>query len=145
MTVLMGQNMMRRDGDDHMRERKILFPALSPRTVAEHWKPIFEASARDILETLRPSGHCDLVRDYAMPVAGHALRHITGLTNMTWQEIDETSQAMIDGVSNYLGDPEVEARCHDATALIDARISDRSNPVRVAVTVMMTKGTPNVA
>ena len=26
-----------------MAERQILFPALSPRTVREHWKPIFEA------------------------------------------------------------------------------------------------------
>ena len=33
MSVLMGENMMRKDGDAHMAERKALFPALSPRTV----------------------------------------------------------------------------------------------------------------
>ena len=33
MTVLMGENMMRKDGDAHLLERKQAFPALSPRTV----------------------------------------------------------------------------------------------------------------
>ena len=32
MTQLMGQNMMRRDGDAHQRERRATFPAFSPRT-----------------------------------------------------------------------------------------------------------------
>ncbi len=41
MTVLMGQNMMRKDGEAHMRERRALFPSFSPRTVADHWKPKF--------------------------------------------------------------------------------------------------------
>ena len=34
MTVLMGENMMRKDGDAHMRERKMIFPSVSPKTVA---------------------------------------------------------------------------------------------------------------
>ncbi|MEM7259953.1 MAG: cytochrome P450, partial [Pseudomonadota bacterium] len=49
----------------------------------------------------------------------HALRHITGLLNMTVLQMDESSQRMIDGISNYAGDEEVEARCHQATQLID--------------------------
>ena len=34
------------------------------------------------------------------------------------------SQGMIDGIANYIGDPAVEARCHAATAGIDAAIDD---------------------
>ena len=30
MTVLMGQNMMRKDGEAHMQERRALFPTFSP-------------------------------------------------------------------------------------------------------------------
>ena len=33
MNVLMGHNMMRKDGDAHMAERSAMFPAVSPRTV----------------------------------------------------------------------------------------------------------------
>lgn len=125
MTKLMGQNMMRKEGEAHLRERKILFPAVSPRTVQTHWKPIFEAAATEIIKNLAPKGHCDLVTDFAMPVSAEALKAMTGLTSMTQQEMDGASQAMIDGCSNYAGDPAIEARCHAATALIDAHIDAR--------------------
>lgn len=131
MTVLMGQNMMRKDGADHMAERKALFPTVSPKTVATHWQPLFEAKALDILDNLKPKGACDLVTDYAMPVSAEALKLITGLTEMTAAEMDGVSQAMIDGCANYAGDPAIEARCHEATALIDAHIDamwDRAAP-----------------
>mgnify|MGYP001821862814 CR=1 FL=1 len=33
MTTLMGQNLMRKDGDAHMAERHAIFPSVSPKTV----------------------------------------------------------------------------------------------------------------
>ena len=122
MTILMGQNMMRKDGQAHADERKATFPVFSPRTVRDHWMQSFRTSVDMVLDDFKPSGACDLVADYAMPVAGHALRHITGLTNMSWQEMDRVSQGMIDGISNYANDTQVAARCADCTASIDAHI-----------------------
>ncbi|MDF1728779.1 MAG: cytochrome P450 [Sulfitobacter sp.] len=122
MTRLMGENLMRKDGEAHMAERRALFPALSPRTVARHWKPIFNREAQAIMADLAPRGSCDLVRDYAMPVSAAALIAITGLARMTHAEMDRVSQHMIDGCANYGGDAQVEARCHAATALIDEHI-----------------------
>ena len=144
MTVLMGQNLMRRDGEDHMRERRILFPALSPRTVADHWRPMFEAATQATLAALRPHGRCDLVRDFAMPVSAEALKAITGLITMTAEEMDGASQGMIDGCANYAGDPEIEARCHAATALIDAHIDRQcaAPPPRSALDVQLAAGLP---
>lgn len=145
MTQLMGRNMMRKDGADHQRERKILFPTVSPRTVADHWRAIFEARARAVLAELAPKGACDLVRDYAMPVSAEALRAITGLTGMTNAEMDGVSQAMIDGCANYTGDPAIEARCHRGTGLIDAHIDAgleraRAAPGRDALSVQVAAG-----
>ncbi|MEX2520748.1 MAG: cytochrome P450 [Paracoccaceae bacterium] len=122
MTVLMGENMMRRDGEPHLSERKQMFPSVSPRTVRDHWSAQFRADAGRTLAALAPLGYCELIRDYAMPVSGDALRALTGLTSMTPAELDATSQAMIDGCANYVGDPKVEARCHWGTALIDEHI-----------------------
>lgn len=122
MTVLMGENMMRRDGEPHLSERKQIFPALSPRTVRDVWTATFEADAARILAALAPRGGAELCRDYAMPLSGDALRAITGLLSMTAEELDFSSQAMIDGCANYAGDPAVETRCHEGTALIDAHI-----------------------
>ena len=130
MTRLMGENMMRKDGDAHQRERRALFPVVSPRTVQDHWKPIFESAARTVLKDLIPKGKCDLVRDFAMPVSAEALKAVTGLTDMTAAEMDASSQGMIDGCANYVGDKDIETRCHAATALIDAHIDGRLNEVR---------------
>ena len=67
----------------------------------------------------------DLVPTYATALSGEALKVITGLTNATFQEINDWSQAMIDGISNYAGAPEPQARCNAATAAIDAAIDER--------------------
>ena len=124
MTKLMGQNMMRKDGEPHQTERKQIFPATSPRTVRDVWKKQFEIETETILEHLEGREEIDLVDDFAMPVCGHALRHITGLTCLSAAEIDACSQAMIDGIGNYTGDPDVEARCHEATKKLDAAVDE---------------------
>lgn len=147
MTQLMGQNMMRKDGDAHMAERRALFPALSPRTVAQHWKPQFEAAAERIIADLAARGACDLVPDFAMPVSAAALIAITGLSEMTCAEMDRVSQHMLDGVANYGGDPQVETRCHAATALIDDHITRMLGdaPEKSALAVMQDAGLPEAS
>lgn len=122
MTKLMGENLMRKDGEAHQSERKAIFPAVSPKTVKEHWKAEFEAQTDRILEALAPKGAADLVHDFAMPVSAEALKAVTGLANMDFAEMNRVSQGMIDGCANYTGDPQVEARCNDCTASIDRHI-----------------------
>ena len=129
MVQLMGQNMMRKDGPDHMAERKTIFPAVSPKTVKNIWKTEFEEFTDSILENVKPQGRGDLV-DIARQICGDALRVMTGLRNMTWQEIDRTSQGMIDGCANYAGDKQIEARCHDCTASIDRHIDEMAEVLR---------------
>ena len=129
MVQLMGQNMMRKDGPDHMAERKTIFPAVSPKTVKNVWKTEFEEFTDSILENVKPEGRGDLV-GIARQICGDALRVMTGLRNMTWQEIDRTSQGMIDGCANYAGDKQIEARCHDCTASIDRHIDEMAEVLR---------------
>jgi hypothetical protein len=47
------------------------------------------------------------------------------LTQVKFEDLDSWSQAMIDGVSNYTGDPDIEARCISATEAIDHAIDER--------------------
>ncbi len=147
MTRLMGHNMMRKDGEAHMNERRAIFPSVSPRTVKGHWTALFRARAERILDGLAPLGRADLVKDFALPVSGECLKEITGLTNITYAEMDAWSQAMIDGIANYAGKPEIEARCHAATAAIDRAIDERLPAVARApdpslLSVMLESGMP---
>jgi len=124
MTRLMGRTMMRRDGDEHQRQRRQMQPAVSPRTVSRHWQAAFRDAAADILRDLAPRDGAELCRDYAMRLSGEALRLITGLANVSASEMDAHSQAMIDGIANYAGDPAIESRCRAAVATLDAAIDE---------------------
>ncbi|MEM8749629.1 MAG: cytochrome P450 [Pseudomonadota bacterium] len=147
MTVLMGENMMRKDGEQHLLERKQAFPTMSPRTVRDIWKEKFVEETQAIIKHLQAQPACDLVWDYAMPVSAHALRHVTGLTNLTTTQMNEVSQAMIDGIANYSGDPAIEKRCREATDLIDSAIDDMatvslSNTPHSLLAVLQSSGQP---
>jgi cytochrome P450 len=125
MTKLMGQNMMRKDGNEHLAERKAIFPTVSPKTVQNVWKKAFQQATTTVLDRIAPNTITDLVTDFAMPVSAEALKAMTGLVNMSWQEMDRVSQGMIDGCANYSADPQVEARCNECTASIDRHIDER--------------------
>jgi len=124
MTMLMGENMMRKDGKAHMIERKQMNDTVCPAAIKQSWLDLFETDTRALLEGLSAHTRCDLVTEFAMPVSANALRRITGLTNMTPAQLDSASQGMIDGISNYTGVAEIEARCHEMTALIDRHIDE---------------------
>lgn len=132
MNVLMGKNMMRSDGDDHRRERFVYYPAISPRKVEAYWAAEFEKLAADVLDELEPRGAADLVPAYATALSGEALKALTGLTQISFRDLDRWSQAMIDGVANYGGDADVEARCLAAVDEIDEAIDERLPEVRSA-------------
>ena len=147
MTRLMGQNMMRKDGAAHQSERKAIFPTVSPKTVKTVWKEQFQAATQSTLEDIRSRGQADMVKDIAMRISGEALKSITGLTNMSWQEMDRVSQGMIDGCANYVGDLAIEENCHDCTASIDRHIDEMlplltDHPDRSLLSVQMQAGLP---
>ena len=150
MNVLMGKNMMRADGDEHRRERFVYYPAISPNTVKKTWAAEFAVIADRVLDDLEAehaASGVDLVPTYATAMSGECLKAMTGLTNITYQQMDSFSQAMIDGVANYTGDPDVEARCHEATAGIDAAIDERipdvtAEPDHSLLSVMLASGMP---
>jgi len=125
MTLLMGENLMRKDGREHMAERRAIYPSMSPQTVRDVWDAQFRIDAEEVAQGLVDEGRGDLFWTYAMPVSARALKAITGLTNMDAAEMNRVSQGMIDGCANYSGDAQVEAHCHDCTASIDSHIDAR--------------------
>ena len=105
------------------RSARCTFPRCRPRRSRAHWRAEFQSHADRILDALG-QGHADLLAEFALPLSGECLKSVTGLTNIRYQDIDAWSQGMIEGIANYAGDPAIEARCHAATAGIDAAIDD---------------------
>ena len=148
MNVLMGRNMMRKDGEEHRKERFVYYPTISPRKVEQIWAGLFVKLTNTILDRFAPSGSTDLVPDYATATSGEALKAITGLTQVKFEDLDSWSQAMIDGVANYTGDPDIEARCISATKAIDHAIDERlpeiqRDPDASLLSVMTHAGMPD--
>ena len=123
MNKLMGHNMMRKDGDAHMVERKAIFPAISPNTVKSHWTAQFQAHADRIIDALEPGG-ADLVTGFRPAVLGRVPQVDHGAHQHAFPRHGRMVAGMIDGIANYAGDPAIEARCRAATAGIDAAIDD---------------------
>lgn len=127
MQKLMGQNLMRKDGDAHINERKAIFPSISPKTTKTIWKEEFLKIAERILKKLKSRREGDIIRDYAMPLSAEALKIVTGLVNMDFNEMNRVSQGMIEGIANYTGDKKIEENCNNCTKSIDNHIDEIKN------------------
>lgn len=125
MTELMGANMMRKDGAAHRRERLAAMPALSMKTARAVWQQGFELDCQRLLDSFEGRESLDLVLDFATVLSGLALIQVTGLVGAKPQDMDRWSQAMIDGISNFSGLPEPQARCRAALAELDQLIDAR--------------------
>ena len=130
MTLLMGQNMMRKDGIEHMNERKAIFKTISPKTAASHWLIEFQQIADYILDDLARKRSGDLLNLYARKLSAESLKKVTGLYNMTATEMDRVSQGMIDGCANYIGNRSVEDNCKNCTVSIDSHIDKIIEQIR---------------
>ncbi len=124
MTILMGQNMMRKDGQAHAEERKTIFKTISPKTCRDYWRKKFDAIADNIIDKIKQLKSGDLLTLYAKEFSAECLKLVTGLTNMTAAEMDRVSQGMIDGCSNYIGDSNIESYCNNCTESIDEHINE---------------------
>ena len=65
MHRVMGETLLRKDGAAHRRERAALEVPLKPRTVRDHWTPVFRANADALLDDLAGRGHAELLTDLA--------------------------------------------------------------------------------
>ena len=111
MIRAMGHSMLRKDDPEHRVERQAWQPVMRPSVVKKTWSPIFERNAQRYLTELKAKGPgADLVWDFAAPYAGENLRAVTGLHNVTQQDLQRWSQTMIDATGNYADDPVVWAK-----------------------------------
>ena len=124
MVKLMGNNMMRKDGVEHINERKAIFPSISPKTVKNIWKKKFEETTDQIIENLLNKDEGDLLKDFGIPVSAEALKVVTWLTNMSSSQMDKVSQGMIDGIANYSNNSKIFENCNECTELIDKKIDE---------------------
>ncbi|MFE7843315.1 cytochrome P450 [Streptomyces sp. NPDC057474] len=122
MTRVMGHTMLRKDGTDHLRERKAAEPALRPRMVKQHWTPVFQQLADELIDGFHERGEADLFTDFAGPMAALCLAAVLGLREVAAADLQTWSQAMMDGLGNYADDPVVWQHAEAASLGVDEAV-----------------------
>lgn len=139
--------LMRKDGADHLRERKAIMPALTPKAIQCNWAPLYEQLASDYLDRLPKEGPVDLFTDLCGPIAARILAHILGIPEATDAQMMRWSQDLIDGAGNFAWRPEpfeVTDRANaEMNALFDTVVERvRATPDASAFSVMVNAADP---
>jgi len=93
--------LMRKDGDDHMRERMAMMPTFSAKNIKTVWAPAYEKHAHAYLDRLPKDEIVDLFPTLAGPLSARILAEVLGLPDASDEDMQLWSQALIDGAGNF--------------------------------------------
>lgn len=93
--------LMRKDGEDHMRERMAMAPAFSPRVIKNEWMPEYQKIAEAYVSRLPHGEIVDLFSVLSGAYASRGLAILLGIDEATDEEMQRWSQALIDGAGNF--------------------------------------------
>lgn len=93
--------LMRKDAEDHARERGAMAPSYTAKNIKGSWEPIYREIAERHVAGLPRGETVDLFTALAGPFAADCLRHLLGITNASVAEMERWSQVLIDGAGNF--------------------------------------------
>ena len=139
--------LMRKDGEEHLRERNAMAPAFSPKTIQTEWIPRYREIAESYLDRLPKGEVIDLFSALAAPYAARGLAVLLGVEEATDAQMEEWSQALIDGAGNFGWRPEPFERSDRANDEMDALFDSlqdrhRAAPNSSAFSVMLNADDP---
>lgn len=139
--------LMRKDGQEHMRERQAMMPTFAPKAIKSHWIPLYETYASAYLDKLPKGEVIDLFPLLAGPLAARILGDMMGIPDASDNDLQRWSQSLIDGAGNFGYFDEPFERSTQANAEINATIAqniDRvtSTPDYSALSVMIGSDDP---
>ena len=127
-----GLSMRRLDGESLLRVRAVGMEVLRAKTFTASWLPRFGAVAGELIDTLRPRGHADLVTEFAAPFATRTAKLLIGIEDVDDQDLLSAVRAITDAIGNYQDDPQIWACCERANGLLDDAVSASAGHARPA-------------
>lgn len=139
--------LMRKDGEEHIRERMAMAPAFAPKVIRDEWVPQYQKIAEEYVARLPRGEIVDLFPALSGPYTARGLAILLGIEEATDAEMQRWSQALIDGAGNFGWRDEPFAKADRANeemhALFD-RLQDRHRaaPNNSAFSVMLNADDP---
>lgn len=139
--------LMRKDGQEHMRERQAMMPTFAPKAIKSHWIPLYKSYASEYLDRLPKGEVVDLFPTLAGPLAARILGDMMGIPDASDTDLQDWSQALIDGAGNFGYFDEPFERSARANADINRTIANNIQRVKAApdysaLSVMTGSGDP---
>ncbi|MDF0600802.1 cytochrome P450 [Psychromarinibacter sp. C21-152] len=139
--------LMRKDGEEHKRERMAMAPTFSPKNLKTIWGPAYEKLANEYLDRLPRDEVVDLFPTLAGPLAARILAVILGIPGASDDQMQHWSQALIDGAGNFGWDREPFERVDHAHVAMNAEIERmipklKAEPDETALSVMINAEDP---
>ncbi|MEI9430248.1 cytochrome P450 [Mesorhizobium sp. Cs1299R1N3] len=128
LNTVIGPNLMRKDGEDHARERAAIDPSLRPGVVKRCWAEPMQAICADVISQIEHKGEAELFEDLAAPIAARALCDILGIEGVDWPTMVLWSQSLIDGSGNYSHNPDIARKAKEAAKGVESAV-DRMLPL----------------
>ena len=116
------KTLMRRDGEDHMRLRQAMMPALTPAMVRKVWSEKVEKIADEYVDRLPKGETIDFFSDFAGPFSARCLAVVLGIPLASDDDIQRWSQTLINGAGNFSGEPELFEKADIANQEMNACI-----------------------
>ena len=139
--------LMRKDGEEHKRERMAMAPAFAPKVIQNDWMPQYQRIAEAYVARLPRGEVVDLFAILSGAYAARGLAILLGMEEASDDEMMEWSQALIEGAGNFGWRDAPFERADRANegihALLD-RIQDRHRaaPNNSAFSVMLNAENP---
>ena len=134
--------LMRKDGEEHQRERSAMAPAFAPKVIKNDWMVEYVKIAERYVARLPRGEVVDLFGVLSGAYAARGLAILLGMEEASDEEMMEWSQALIDGAGNFGWQDAPFERADRANegihALLD-RLQDRhrAQPNNSAFSVML--------
>ncbi|SDJ06936.1 cytochrome P450 [Lutimaribacter saemankumensis] len=139
--------LMRKDGEEHARERGAMAPAFTGRNIKQCWEPIYTKVAEEYVARLPRGETVDLFTALAGPFAARCLTHLLGIPEASDEDMQRWSQILIDGAGNFGWTDALFAECDKANDEMDALFiaaaeRHRAEPNQSALSVMVNAEDP---
>jgi cytochrome P450 len=91
----MRDGLLNKDGEEHLRVRRIVASAFTPRRI-ERWKPVIESVAAELLDAMEKSGSAaDLVASYCIPLPMRIICKLLGVPDHDIERFRDWSNAFL--------------------------------------------------
>ena len=145
--AFLAHTLMRKDGNDHRRERMAMVHTLSSRVVKQVWAPRYAQYAEEYVSRLPRGETVDLYQHLCGPIAARILADMMGVPDVSDHTMQQWSQALIDGAGNFGWLPEPFVVSDKANGEMDACFEARipqlqQEPDDSALSVMINADDP---